>query len=246
MKKTIGLLLAAMMLTLILPVALPAAQADGDGIQTVSEAEGQKGTIVNCKAQVNVRAKASTSAKVLGKAKKGETFKVLGTSGNWVRIDFNGKDGYVYKTYIKVEGTPAETPLTGKVGKIVNCKKQINVREQATSLSKLVGVAKKGETYKVLATAGSWVKIEYNGKTGYVFKTYIRVTEPEESIEGKTGTIDCKTQVNVRAKATKDSKLLGKAKKGETFTVLGKSGNWIKIDFSGKTGYVYKRYVKIG
>ena len=348
MKKVIGLFLAALMLMAVLPGAILSAQAEGEETQTETpsetqtetetkpetqtetqtetktETEGRKGTIYNCKKQVNVRAKATSNSKLLGKAKKGETFKVLGTSGNWVKIDYNGKEGFVYKTYIRVEGTPGDTPIEGdKTGKIYNCKTQVNVREQATSLSKLLGVAKKGETfkmlakaenwvkiqytsdtvgyvfhsyikevsgdepqetpvtgdkvgkiyncrtqvnvrekatsnskligvaqkgttYKVLGTSGSWVKIDYDGKEGFVYKSYIRVTEAEESIEGKTATIDCKTQVNVRAKATKDSKLLGKAKKGETFKITGKSGNWIKIDFNGKTGFVYKRYVKIG
>ena len=52
--------------------------------------------------------------------------------------------------------------------------------------------------------------------------------------------------MNIRAKATKNSKLLGTAKNGDTFTVQGRSGNWIKIDYKGKTGFVYKKYIRIG
>ena len=314
MKRAVGLLLAALMLFAALPALLPAAAAEGEDAQPT---DTRKGTIVNCSTQVNVREKATQSAKILGKAKKGETFEVKGLSGNWVRIDFNGKDGYVYGRYIKIEGTSEETAVEGKVGKIVNCKTQVNVREKATSLSQLLGNARKGATFKVLATAGNWVKIaftddtagyvykkyvkitdesgeptgdrtgkivncktrvnvrekatkdsaslgkakkgetfkvigssgnwikiEFNGKEGYVFKTYIRVSAQEEPVEGRTGKIDnCTKEVNVRAKATKNSKLLGKAQKGDLYAVLGKSGNWIKIDFNGKTGYVYKRYI---
>ena len=322
MKKILSLALAAILLLAVLPGAALAdetKQSETTATETAAD-EGQKGTIVNCKTRVNVREKATSKSKLLGKAEKGAVYSVLGTSGNWVKIDFDGKNGYVYKTYIRIEGTPADVPVEGKVGKIVNCRKAANVREEATQDSKLLGTAKKGESFKVLATAGNWVKIQFssekagyvfktyikvsnestetavtgkvgmivncktavnvrekatqnskllgtaakgaiydvlgtsgnwvkidydNGKVGYVFKRYIKVTEPEESIEGKTGTITCNTHVNVRAKATKDSKLLGTAKNGETFTVLGKSGNWIKIDFNGKTGFVYKTYLKI-
>lgn len=319
MRKALGIILAVMMLTAILPVTA-LQYADAESGQSVSE--GQTGTIVNCKTKVNVRAQASSKSKILGTAKKGETFKVLGTSGSWVKIDFNGKDGYVYKTYIRVEGTPSETSVEGKVGtvfncktqvnvrekasskskllgtakkgetfkvlatagswvkvaytsetagyifhtyikianegeaqptpaegkvaKIVNCKTQVNVREEASSKSKLLGTAKKGTTYKVLGTSGNWVKIEFDSKEGYIYKSYARITEPEASIDGKTGTIvNCKTDVNVREKASSKSKLLGKAKKGEIFTVRGRSGNWIEIEYNGKTGYVYKTYLKI-
>ena len=316
MKKVLGLVLAAMLLLAALPTA---ALAETDASVTETEARsGQTGTIVKCKYAVNVREKATSKSKSLGKAEKGETFPVKGTSGNWVKIDFNGKDGYVYKTYIRVNGTAPDTPVEGKVGKIVNCRVSANVREEATSDSKLLGTAKLGSTYKVTATAGNWVKIRYTSdKEGYVFKTYIKVTSEssetptgrtamivncryavnvrakasssskilgtaargaiydvlgvegnwiridyddgtagyvfknfvklsEESIAGKTGTIRCNTHVNIRAKATKQSTLLGTAKNGEKFTVKGRSGNWVSIDFNGKTGYVYKSYIKIG
>lgn len=318
MKKVLGLILAAMLLITALPTA---ALAEGtEATATETRAEGQTGTIVNCRTKVNVRAKASSKSKLLGTAKKGETFPVLGTSGNWVKIDFDGKDGFVYKKYIRVEGTAPDVAVTGKVGKIVNCKTAANVREEATSKSKLLGTVKKSETFKVTATAGNWVKIRYTSeKEGYVFKTYIKLSDEgsdqptgdwtakivnckyavnvrakasskskilgtaargaiydvlgiegswikidyrdgevgyvfknfvklsgEEPIEGKTGTIKCNTHVNIRAKATKDSKLLGTAKNGETFKVTGKSGNWVRIDFNGKTGYVYKTYIRIG
>ena len=73
--------------------------------------------------------------------------------------------------------------------------------------------------------------------------TYIRI-DGEDG--GKTGTIvNCKTQVNIRAKASSNAKIIGKAKNGETFDVLGKSGNWYKIDYHGKTAYVFHRYIKV-
>lgn len=313
MKKVLGLILAAMLLITALPTA---ALAEGEATEVRAE-DGQTGTIVNCKTKVNVRAKATKNSKLLGTAEKGETYPVLGRSGNWVKIDFDGTDGYVYKDYIRVEGVAADVAVTGKVGTIVNCKVAANVREKATSDSKLLGTVKKGETYKVTAKAGNWIKIRYTSeKEGYVYKTFIKLADEgsetpsdtrgmivnckeavnvrakasskskklgtiargaifeilgfegnwvriiyrddevayvyksfvkvlEESIEGKTGTIKCITHVNIRAKATKDSKLLGTAKNGETFKVTGKFGNWIRIDFNGKTGYVYKTYIKI-
>ena len=301
MKKVLGLILAAVMLLSALPAAAIAEEPETTATVTEVNEKGQKGTIVNCKTAVNVRAKASSKSKSLGKAKKGETFTVKGASGNWIKIDFNGKDGYVFKRYISVKGTPDDTPVEGKTGRIINCKTAANVRAKASSKSKLLGTAKRGKTFKVLATAGSWVKIQYNketagyvykkyiqlfkegsetpsgntativnctaakgavysvlgisgnwvkidfdGKTGFVFRRYVKLSDEEEAIKGKKGTIRCNTHVNIRAKATKNSKLLGTAKNGDTFTVQGRSGNWIKIDYKGKTGFVYKKYIRIG
>ena len=104
MRKTIGLILAAVMLTSALPAAILSAEADTDTTQTVTaEASEEKGTIVNCRTQVNVREKATSKSKLLGTAKKGETFTVRGRSGNWIKIDFNGKEGYICKTYLKID-----------------------------------------------------------------------------------------------------------------------------------------------
>ena len=140
----------------------------------------------------------------------------------------------------------AEVRGVGQTGTIVNCNTRVNVREKASSKSKLLGKADKGETYDVLGLFGNWVKIDFDGKTGFVFRRYVKLSDEEEAIKGKKGTIRCNTHVNIRAKATKNSKLLGTAKNGDTFTVQGRSGNWIKIDYKGKTGFVYKKYIRIG
>ena len=52
--------------------------------------------------------------------------------------------------------------------------------------------------------------------------------------------------MNVRAKASSHSTKLGTADLGTTWKVLGRSGNWIKVDYNGEPGFIYKKYVKIG
>jgi GH25 family lysozyme M1 (1,4-beta-N-acetylmuramidase) len=50
---------------------------------------------------LNVRQKASTSAKILGTLKKGETTKIYGESGNFYKTTYKNQTAYVYKSYIK-------------------------------------------------------------------------------------------------------------------------------------------------
>ena len=146
-----------------------------------------------------------------------------------------------------------EGAVDGTSVKIVNCKTAVNVRKGASSKTTKIGTAKKGSVYKLLGVEadGKWYKIQYTAsKVGYIFHEYGKVGSetptPEPEPTGKTGTIvNCKTQVNVREKASSKSKLLGVAKKGETFEVLGKSGNWVKIRYNDKTAYIFHRYIKI-
>ena len=39
---------------------------------------------------------------------------------------------------------------------------------------------------------------------------------------------------------------LGTADLGTTWKVLGRSGNWVMVDYYGETGFIYKKYTVIG
>ena len=61
-----------------------------------------------------------------------------------------------------------------------------------------------------------------------MFTKYVSATKPDDDVAGKTATIvNCKVRVNVRARASSSSDLLGTADKGSTWTVKGpmKSGS---------------------
>ena len=70
---------------------------------------------------------------------------------------------------------------------------------------------------------------------------------PDDDVAGIVATIvNVKYGVNIRAKATSSSKILGVAYNGDTFTVQGTSGRWVKVEYNGGSAYIYDRYVKIG
>lgn len=49
---------------------------------------------------LNMRKKASSSAKILKKFNKGNSMQVLSTTGSWYKVKSAGKTGYVYKKYV--------------------------------------------------------------------------------------------------------------------------------------------------
>ena len=237
MKRMMSLLLAALMLFALIP-AVASADESADARE-----DGKTVTIVNYRTAVNIRKGPSSKTEKLGTAKKGSVFQLLGTeaNGKWYKIQYTEKTvAYVFHRYGKVTNTMP----TVRRGMIVNCKSQVNIREKATSKSKVVSTSCNGAIFDVLGISGNWVKIDYdNGKAGYVYKKYIKI---EEVLTGKTGTVvNCRTAVNIREKATSRSKILGTAKKGETFKLVGRSGNWYKIEYQGKNAYVFHRYLKV-
>ena len=50
---------------------------------------------------LNIREKASTSAKRIGRLKDGTRITILSTEGEWYRIEWNGLTGYVYGTCVR-------------------------------------------------------------------------------------------------------------------------------------------------
>ena len=73
------------------------------------------GTIFNVQQDVNVRAEPTLKAKKLGKANKGDTFKVVQAyaSGAWHQIEFNGAVGYVSADYMQLKANVANDLLSG-------------------------------------------------------------------------------------------------------------------------------------
>ncbi len=139
----------------------------------------QVGTIVNCTSYVNVRSGPGSGYAKIGTAPKGAVYPVLGTSGPWVKISFNGRTGYVYKTYIKITTqTVSSTPTTTgtRTGVVVNVTSYVNVRSGPGSGYAVIGTAPKGAAYSVTGQSGSWYKILYNAKTGYIYSNYLKVT----------------------------------------------------------------------
>ena len=130
---------------------------------------------------------------------------------------------------------------------IVNCRNSANVRAAATSDSKKLGEASRGNTYQLLAVEGDWYKIQYKkDQVGFVYKKYVQVGKKGEAPKKDTVTVtNAPNGVNIRAKAKSSGKVLGVAYNGETFESKGKSGKWTKVAYNGGTAYIYTSYLTL-
>ncbi len=144
-------------------------------------------------------------------------------------------------------------------GVAANFRHRVNVRASASGLSKLVGFAYLGDTFKILGRIGSWYYIQYNNTTkAYIWASYINATKTAASYTsagsvstttgGTTTTttattvtiVNCLYAVNVRQSASTSSTRIGKATLGSTYTYLAKEGDWYKVQYNATTiGYIY-------
>ena len=116
----------------------------------------------------------------------------------------------------------------------------LNMREGTNTSTKIIQVIQKGEKVEVIKKDGRWSQVKYNGKTGYVYNRYLAETTV------KKGTVKVgDSRLNVRAKASMSGKVIGKLYTGNKVEIKGEDGNWYKINYKGKTGYISKKYVKL-
>lgn len=124
---------------------------------------------------VNVRT-GPDSAKypVIGSLKKGETVQYLGDSGNWAMVLYKGDIGFVYSKYLtKATGgsNPTPVPIPTQYRYATTA---VNVRTGPNSAKyPAMGYLNKGEMVQYLGASGSWSKVVFNGKVGYVYSKYL-------------------------------------------------------------------------
>ena len=87
-------------------------------------------TIVN--ANVNMRRSASSSSTVLNRLKQGEEITVLGVSGNYYRVSYAGRTGYIMKQYVVDETTVLNPETASGYPYYTTTKDSVNLRQQAS------------------------------------------------------------------------------------------------------------------
>lgn len=175
-KRWMRLLAALCVMALALPL-LPAARAAAYPYDTISVED------------VNLRKRASTSSLVLKKIKAGDTVTILGTTGSYYKVKFEGKTGYAQKAFI--DGTdPSPDPtvdpsLTMQAPPAITTYPydttviaQVKLRKKAQADGEVMTTLPAGSMVTVYSRTGTgFAKVKYNGKTGYVVETHINLAD---------------------------------------------------------------------
>ncbi len=110
----------------------------------------------------------------------------------------------------------------------------LNVRENPTTESKVVGKLLDGYKVNVLHTENGWSKVQLNsGKEAFISADYTKDTYYVTA-----------NVLNVRAGANTDSEILGKLKQDDVIETTHQVENgWIQFEYNGKTAYVHVPYL---
>ncbi|MGH0796029.1 cell wall-binding protein EntC [Bacillus mycoides] len=110
----------------------------------------------------------------------------------------------------------------------------LNVRENPTTESQVVGKLLDGYKVNVLHTENGWSKVKLNsGKEAFISADYTKDTYYVTA-----------NVLNVRAGANTDSAILGKLKKDDVIETTHQVQNdWIQFEYNGQTAYVHIPYL---
>jgi len=128
----------------------------------------------------------------------------------------------------------------------------LNVREEPSEDSKMVGKMPGNSACEIIAVEGDWTQIESGKVKGYVKSEYLLsgFEGRKKADELKTVVASCNTiTLRVREEATTESEIIALMGEGEEVEVeeedLENLGDWIKVSVDDEIGYVCAEYVEI-
>lgn len=157
--------------------AAPAAQPAGTSAETSAAAST---ATVTAKSGLILRAGKSTGSARLAVAPYGASVSVTDSSGNWWACSYNGQNGYMWYSYLKL-AEDAANPGTGSAPAAasgsgiytVNARSGLILRAGPSKSTKRLAAAPYGAKVTVTDSANEWYACTYGGQNGYMWHSYL-------------------------------------------------------------------------
>lgn len=250
-KIIIGLLGSMLALPLVSNYAKPTTvQA------STVQAYKASGKVTTNSTSLNMRKSASTNAAVIAAIPKGKIIAITGKIGNWYRVSYNNKVGFVSKTYVTIYTAPKPAPVSSvqsysATGTVTTKSTSLNMRKSASANAAVVATIPKGTKISITGKIGSWYRVSYNKKIGFVSKAYVTIyTAPKPAPKPVVGPVTNYSNFGYMKKKSSyfktqsnKSGVVGSLNKDALVKITGTSGSWYRINVNNKIGYVLKSEV---
>ncbi|WP_369901792.1 SH3 domain-containing protein [Bacillus manliponensis] len=123
----------------------------------------------------------------------------------------------------------------------------LHVRTGSSTSHAIMSKVYKGQTVQVIGEENGWLKISYQGKTGFVSGQFVSKSSNATTNVNTTGTKTVTADVlRVRTNPSTSSSIMGRVYEGQAIQVVGVENGWLKINHNGQTGYVSSQFVADG
>jgi uncharacterized protein YgiM (DUF1202 family) len=190
-------------------------------------------------ANLNLRAKASASGKILLVIPANAIVTNLGASSNgYNKVSYQGTAGWAYGAYLEDVVPDPDADFSG-VGETTSA---VNLRSGPGTAYPVIQVVKKGTHVQLSdVTQNGFRYVTANGTLGWIFDDYIA-----QSAEGGGVSFVTTSAVNLRAKPSTTGKILLVAPKGATVVDydLVVSNGYRGVDYRGMVGWISDTYLR--
>ncbi len=199
---------------------------------------------------INVRESGSMDSEVITTLKMNAEVTITGEEGDWYKIEFDGKTGYVAKRLLSDEKTEVssrgdnerEEGQTSTKTMYVNVS-VANVRNEATTSSSVLLQLQKNDSVIVLDEIDGFYKVQIGEKIGYISNELLGDSKQEEINTEENNNPNDNQEENTKAPSDKGEEVVALAKKYLGYKyVYGGASPSSGFDCSGYTQYIFKQF----
>ena len=156
------------------------ADAPGEEADTEKESSNFVSRAMRTGGSVNVRTAPALTGEVLTLLPRGTKVVVTGRTGEWYQVEYEGRTAYMFADYLIEETEPGKDKEETKEASVTEFDEKkmltvalVNVRTKPSLEGKVIALLPCGTGVVANGRAGEWYRVEYEGKTGYMFAQYI-------------------------------------------------------------------------
>lgn len=137
---------------------------------------------------LNLRSQASTDSSIVKLLNKGEKLEIISEEGEWIKVSYNGAEGYVSKEYVEInddtqtesanqeqvnatEITETENSTTNKTVTTAKLNTNTQIRILPLINSNILENISSGTEVKVITSTNKWTFVETDTISGWIVKS---------------------------------------------------------------------------
>lgn len=142
---------------------------------------------------------------------------------------------------VNIRAFAGSVPLVQQIGTVGAS--SLRLRSGPSTNHSTITTAPKGEYVMILGKTGSWYRVSYNLKTGYMHSDHL-TPHQAKNVELGYGTVSADS-VNLRSGPGTSYKSLGKADSGEKAYIIGFNRQWYKVIAKDQICYIRSDYLEL-
>lgn len=196
---------------------------------------------------INVREGPALSYPIVEKVYRGNTYHVVSEENDWMEIKLDeNKSGWIAGYLVAEEDEHAKSAEKATV-----TSDHVRIRKGPGTSFEETGYINSGTEISILEKENDWIHFKSDTISGWISADFTQTGAAENKETNvqtqtvKATGIALTNNLNVRATASKDGRVIGKLKKDATLSFEDIQGEWGKITFHGESGWVNTTFIAI-